>query len=227
MPPGTSPAAVHRSAASRPYRSVLRAEQARATRRRVREAAEHLFLERGYVATSMDDVAAGAGVSRQTVFSAFGTKSKLLKEVVDVRLAGDDEPVAVLDRPAGRRMLAASDPAEAIRLHAALVVGTMARTVGLWRVIVAAADSDPEIEALRFFYDEGRLEGVGAIVDVLARLGALRRHRSRRRAKEAVWLLTGSPTVAVALERGWSQREIERWLADGLRGLLLDERRSP
>ena len=59
-------------AATRAYRSTLRADQARETRRRIREAADSLFLDHGYVATSMDDIAKSAGVSRQTVFSAFG-----------------------------------------------------------------------------------------------------------------------------------------------------------
>ena len=53
----------------RRYDSSARREQARATRRQVLAAATALFLERGYAATTMADVAARAGVVVQTVYS--------------------------------------------------------------------------------------------------------------------------------------------------------------
>src|SRR5215510_5070143 len=126
----------------RAYRSTLRAEQARETRRRIRAAADGLFLERGYVDVSMDDVARAAGVARQTVFTAFGSKAKLLKEVVDVRIAGDDEPLSIAERPAAQRILAATDPVDAIRRQAELIVETTSRVAPLWPAITAAAGSD-------------------------------------------------------------------------------------
>lgn len=46
----------------------------------------------------MRAVAADAGVALPTVELVFGTKAKLLKAVVDVAIAGDDEPVPMLDR---------------------------------------------------------------------------------------------------------------------------------
>src|SRR5918911_3683012 len=109
---------------SRPYRSALRADQARETRRRIRTAADALFLARGYTDVSMDEIARAAGVARQTVFSTYGSKAKLLKEVIDVRLAGDDEPVSIIERPAAQRMLASTDPVGAIRRQAKLIVET-------------------------------------------------------------------------------------------------------
>src|SRR5689334_960995 len=102
--------AVKKSQAPRAYQSTLRADQARQTRRRIREAADTLFLDKGYVATSMDDIATAAAVSRQTVFSAFGSKANLLKEAFDVRLAGDDEPKALAERPEVQRILEELDP---------------------------------------------------------------------------------------------------------------------
>src|SRR5688572_19924293 len=104
----------------RRYESTLRADQARETRRRIRTAAEALFVERGWSSTSMDDIAKAAGVSRQTVFTAFGSKAGLLKEVCDVALAGDDEPLSVQERPDAQRVMASPDAATAVRLHAKL-----------------------------------------------------------------------------------------------------------
>src|SRR4051812_172062 len=83
----------------RPYASAVRAEGARRTRAAVVAAAGALFLEQGYDSTSLAAVAQRAGVARPTVVAAFGSKPALLSRVLDEALAGDDEPVAVRDRP--------------------------------------------------------------------------------------------------------------------------------
>jgi AcrR family transcriptional regulator len=206
----------------RRYRSTLRAEQAKDTRRRIRAAADALFLERGYTDVSMDYIAEAAGVARQTVFSAFGSKAGVLKEVLDVRLAGDDAPLAIVERPAARRMLASTDPHDAVRRQARIIVETGARVAPLWPALREAAATDAEIAELVRFYDEGRHAGIGAIVDVVANLGALRRGRSRAKAKDAVFLLTDPSTIYHAQQLGWSSAEIERWYTDCLSALLLD-----
>jgi AcrR family transcriptional regulator len=206
----------------RRYRSTLRAEQARETRRRIRAAAEVLFLDRGYTDVSMDDIAAAAGVARQTVFTTFGSKAKLLKEIFDVRLAGDDEPLSIAERPAAQRMLASTDPVDAVRRQAKIFVETALRVVPLWPAIAAAAAVDREIADLVRVYDQGRHEGVGTVVDVVARLGALRRGRSRAKAKDAVSLLTSPGVVHGALTLGWSAAELERFYTECLLALLVD-----
>jgi TetR/AcrR family transcriptional regulator, regulator of autoinduction and epiphytic fitness len=208
----------------RRYRSTLRADQARETRRRIRAAADALFLERGYAAVSIDDIARAAGVARQTVFTVFGSKAKLLKEVLDVRLAGDDEPLSIAERPAGQRVLAATDPVDAIRRQAKLIVETAGRVAPLWPAMTSAAADDAEMAELVRFYDEGRHEGIGVIVDVVAALGALRKDRSRAKARDAVWLLTSPAVVHGAQSRGWSPAELERWYVDCLTAVLLDPR---
>jgi len=88
-----------RADVKRQYRSELRQAQAATTRRTVIEAAGRLFAERGYVATTIEDIAALAGVSRATVFTAVGGKPLLLKTAYDVAIVGDDEPVALVERP--------------------------------------------------------------------------------------------------------------------------------
>ena len=88
-----------------PYRSALREEQARATRRRIVDAGRELFLQRGYGPTTIDAIAERAEVSRKTVFTSVGGKAVVLKLAFDWALAGDDEPVALADRPEVRRMM--------------------------------------------------------------------------------------------------------------------------
>src|SRR6478752_2176660 len=102
------------------YRSELRDEQARATRRRVVDAAAGLFTALGFAANTIDAVADAAGVSRKTVFTAVGGKVELIKLAYDYATAGDDEPLTMAQRPALQEVmaLARTDPRAAFRLWA-------------------------------------------------------------------------------------------------------------
>src|SRR5919205_4401603 len=91
----------------RRYTSTIARGQARTA---ILEAAGSLFAERGFRGTSIEDIAAAAGVARPTVFTAVGGKAVILKEVVDRALAGDDEPVPVSRRPWFRTMIDEPDP---------------------------------------------------------------------------------------------------------------------
>ena len=88
---------------ARPYRSPRRDEQARQTRGAVLAGARELFLDPGYHATTIDEIAAAAGVSKPTVFTAVGNKTQLLKVVRDVAMAGDDAAAPVAERPSVER----------------------------------------------------------------------------------------------------------------------------
>src|SRR3954447_1704856 len=92
----------------RVYHSPLRAEQALRTRAAVLDAAGRCFLERGYAATTMRDVAARAGVSVQTVFGQ-GSKAALLLACVDRAVVGDDEQAPMAERELFVRLVEAPD----------------------------------------------------------------------------------------------------------------------
>jgi AcrR family transcriptional regulator len=65
----------------------------------VLRAARELFIARGYPATTIEEIAGRAGVSKPTVFAAVGSKQAILKQLRDIAVAGDDEPVPVAERP--------------------------------------------------------------------------------------------------------------------------------
>src|SRR3954451_1247398 len=98
------------TAGKRGYRSPLRAEQAQRTRAAVLDAAARCFLDQGYAATTMKDVAAAAGVSVQTVFGQ-GSKASLLLACVDRAVVGDDQNVPLAQREMVTRLLGAPDRA--------------------------------------------------------------------------------------------------------------------
>ena len=103
---------------ARRYRSPRREQQARRTRARIIAAAARRFLAYGYAATTMRAVAADAGVALPTVELAFGTKARLLKAVIDVAIAGDDEPVPMLAREWAERAESMAGPAEFVAVFA-------------------------------------------------------------------------------------------------------------
>ena len=71
------------SGKSRSYDSPKRRAQADETRRAIADAARRLFLERGWSATRVRDVAAESGVSEPTVFAVYGNKAGLAMGLLD------------------------------------------------------------------------------------------------------------------------------------------------
>ncbi|OWY61745.1 hypothetical protein B7486_62165 [cyanobacterium TDX16] len=177
----------------------------------------------GYLATSMTDVAAEAGVSRQTVFSAYGSKAKLLKEVVDVRIVGDDAPLGVDDRRHTAVISSTDDPVLAVRTLANLTRSISEGVAPLWPMVYEAAAVEPEIAELSRAMDEGRWHGVHHLPLRLAELGALTSRWTVDQATDAAWLINSPTTGIAALTRGWSFDDYERWLFEALVGLLLDD----
>src|SRR6476646_7026379 len=108
-------------------RRVRAEEERRATQRRVVEAARRLFLSKGYVATTMAEIAREAGVALQSVYSAGQSKADLLHLVTDLAVAGDDQEVMLIERPEYQAIRAESDPVQQLRMIANLIAPTMER----------------------------------------------------------------------------------------------------
>ncbi len=161
------------TSAPRPYRSPLRLEQSRITRRRIVDAGAELFVELGYGPTTIDAIADRAGVSRRTIFTSVGTKADLLKLAFDWTLAGDDEPVAIADRPTTKQLMQAHDPVEVLESWIAMNAAISERIATLYLVLLVAADADDEVAALLATTDAQRLDGARQVVGRLAELGGL------------------------------------------------------
>ena len=123
----------------RSYDNSRRRADAEARQRRIVEAATALFVEQGFGATSIDQIAAAADVSPQTIYATYGSKAAVLSRAIDVALLGDYEDRSFVDRipllgpPGGeewycdRRTVRASTPRKSGWPHAG------ARAVGLHR----------------------------------------------------------------------------------------------
>src|SRR6476619_5236391 len=157
----------------RRYDATRRRQQAEATRAHILEAAQRLFERDGYVATTMADVAAEAGVALKTVYLAFDTKSGLLRAVWDVLLRGPiDQSVA--DLPWYREVLEEPDPVRQLQLNARNSRNAKERIGGLLRVIRDAAGADPDMAELWQLIETDFYANQRVVVELLAERGALR-----------------------------------------------------
>src|SRR3954451_8842368 len=153
---------------------VSRAEQTRATRRRIIDAAAAQFVAHGYGATLLDQVAERAGVAVQTVYFHFCNKRTLLKEALDVAAVGDDDPVPLLERPWAREIQQEADPRRIIERW--LVTGReiVDRVAPLMRVVRGATSTDAEVAAQWNANQEQTRTAYGFLIGLLAERSALR-----------------------------------------------------
>jgi AcrR family transcriptional regulator len=194
----------------------------RRTRAAVVEAARRLFLERGYVATTMEAISQLADTPQPTVYRLFSSKLGILRALLDVSIAGDDEAVAMADRPQVRSLAASTDPRQTLTRFAALVGGLMVRTGPVHRVLEEAARSDRGAAAVLAEIARQRHDGQRLVTRSLARAGALRAGLKERDAADIVHALA-SPEVyrLLVTDRGWSSERHEQWLASILMDQLL------
>jgi AcrR family transcriptional regulator len=207
----------------RPYKSAVRAEGARRTRKAIVVAATDLFVQRGYEGTSLAEIAAAAGVARPTLVAAFGTKPALVSRVLDEALAGDDEPVPVRDRPWFRPVWEATTAHDALQAyaHVCLVIGR--RAAAVVEMLRRASDSAPEVAELWRSWLRGRHAGATMVVQRDVVSASLRPGLTPETAADVLWRLNDPDHYAsLVTDRGWHEERFESWLADAMIALLLD-----
>jgi AcrR family transcriptional regulator len=204
----------------------LRTAKAARTRQAVIAAAQRLFVEHGYVGTSVQAIADAAGVSRATVFNSVGLKPALLRACYDVATVGDDVPVPLPQRPGLLAVRDEPDQRRAIDLYAAVITGIGERLSGTYEVFRAAAATDPEIRAQWAIIQAERLGGSRGFVRILAAKGPLRDDLDLQEAEDVVWAhIDASLYHRLVVERGWSSSHFEAWLARSLTTYLLNPAR--
>jgi AcrR family transcriptional regulator len=207
----------------RGYDNSRRAEQARENRARILGAARDLLLADGYGRTTIGRVAAAAGVSAESVYKTFGSKAALAKAVYDVTLVGDDEPVALRDRPEFAALLAETDPRRTLELYAGVGRTLWDRLGPLLAVVLdgAAAGDRDLVEFVATIRRESHA-GASGVVARLDAMGALRPGLTVERAGDELWMLIQPESYRLLVGvRGWSMDELQAWLARSAVAALL------
>ena len=210
-------------AESRRYSMSLREEQTAATKRRILDAASRLFTARGYLGTKLGGIADAAGVSVQTIYNLVGGKAVLLKEVYDVTLAGDDEPLPMERRPLALAVRDAATGRESLARYA-----TMSRVLGerllplLTMLLAQAATGDPELREFAATVEAERAAGTRGVATHVAERFGLRAGLDAGAAADVLWTLT-APEITGRLVhgRGWGWDRYERWLGTTMADALL------
>ena len=188
-----------------------------------------LFAERGYQATTIDAISDRADVPPATVYRLFSSKLGILKAMLDVSIAGDDQPLSLPERPGGRprsppsptrRSCSPGSPASPWPSTRGAATSTASSS--------SAAGSDPAAAELFADYQQQRTHGQGQIARALARAGALRPGLRGTDAADLIHALM-SPELyrLLVIDRGWSPERYERWLAATLADQLTSPERTP
>lgn len=204
-------------------KATKRAEQARATRRRIIECGRQLFLEQGYAATTLDQIAAAAGVAVQTVYFHFGNKRTVLKEVMDVAAVGDDEPVPLLDRPWIQAVRDEPDPRRALEIWLETSRAIYDRVAALLSVVRDAAGADPEMAEQWRVNEEQRYTAYRWLAGLLDAKGdALRPGLTVDEATDVIFaLLNYEMYLRFTVVRGWPPARWQDWAADTIARAIL------
>jgi TetR/AcrR family transcriptional repressor of mexJK operon len=205
-------------------------DQRRSTRKRraILDAATTAFLNKGYLGTSMDEIAALARVSKQTVYKHFADKESLFTEIVTSTVNEISDPVY---EEVVRLADSGDIEADLRDLARRLVARVMQpRLLELRRLVIAEACRFPELG--RAFYERGPGRTISALASVfeqLAARGALRLDDPALAAAHFNWLIMSAP-VNQAMMLGSdpipSRRELNR-CADAGVGAFLAAYRSP
>lgn len=185
------------------YHSPLRERQAAETRRIILDAAFELFAAKGWAATTLTAVAQSAGVSVDSIYSGFGTKSALLMEVVEIALVGDDDAAPMAERPDFVRF-GDGDRDERVRTGVRYTMTTYERAAPILATLREAGASD-ETASERFErFNSDRHELMSAGMSLI--MGA----EAPDEVTDVVWALL-SPEVFAHLKdgRGWDEDRIE------------------
>ena len=179
-------------------------------------AATALFLERGYAGATVRAIAEAAGVAVPTVELGFGTKARLLKAAIDVAIAGDDEPVPVLDRAWAETARNATSTAALLAVAAEVIAAAQSRSAGLVLAVFEGGRTDPELAALARELTDQRAGTARWLVDALAALAP-----PHADAADDLWLLM-DPAIFDRLvrHRGWTPERYGRWFARTAHALL-------
>lgn len=203
---------------TRSYNSTFREQRALETRRQIADAAKALFISKGYELTTIEQIAENAHVAVPTVYSVFGSKKEIIKDLVSQVRFG---PFIQEFHQRSQMKMTSLDRVRLIARFVRNVNEASADVNQLFRLGKVSApeivEIDRERNALRF---ESQKKGIQHLADE----GALKPQLSFQKARDILWSLT-SPDLyhLFTAERKWTPEEFESWLTETLASQLLGE----
>ena len=187
-------------------------------RSKIIEAARRVFVNPGYAAATIKQLAEAANVSVQSVYFVFGNKPSVLSALLDVAVAGDEARVSTLDRPWVAAALGAPHPLEQLRIqihHARLI---LERTADILLALRAAASADEDAALLW----QTNLAQRRTVQQHLM-IGLVEKDPSvdLETAINVALTLTSAETYTdLVVESGWTGEQYEEWVVGTLASTL-------
>jgi AcrR family transcriptional regulator len=193
----------------RSYHSLVRQRQADETRTRIAEAARKLILEKGYSAATMEAIAREAGVATPTVYAVFGSKRRILTELIDRASFGPGYQELV------DKTLQMSDPVARLRQAARIACLIHQAESSELEALRKAGVVNSELIAMEDERECGRYEAQAATIALLVQSGRLLPILHETEARDILWSLTGRAMYRMLVgERHWSSDRYTQWLGD-------------
>jgi len=195
----------------RSYYSLVRSKQADETRARIAAAARKLILSRGFEAATIEAIAREAKVAVPTVYAVFGSKRRILTELVERAAFGP-----VFQKLIGEAE-GLTDPVARLRLTARIARQIYEGERSESELLRKARVVIPELAAREEERNCGRYDAHCITIDYLVRSGRLNPAISMQEARDILWAFTARDLFRLlVVERKWSVKRYEEWLADAL-----------
>jgi AcrR family transcriptional regulator len=200
-----------------------RADKAQQTYQRIVEAATRLFLERGYVSTTIEAIADAADVAVETVYARFRNKANLMVAVKDTAVTeGGGTPLQ--QRPELATLAAEPDQRRQLQIAAALSRGMLQRVSPVYALLRDAAAADDALRGPLAADINRRRDFQRSLVNLIRARGPLRDSLTADQAAETYSALA-NPDLYLLLttHHGWTADHYQAWLATSLQRLLLPD----
>ena len=200
----------------RSYYSLVRQRQADETRARIAAAARQLILNKGYEVATIEAIAREAGVATPTVYAVFGSKRRILTELVDRAAFGPAYQALVAE------VKELFDPVARLRFSARIARQVYDAERTEFDLLRKAGVVIPELAAIEHEKECGRYEGQAPTIALLVQSGQLLSGLDEKEARDIFWTLTARDIYRMlVIERKWSSDRYEKWLSDAIVSALV------
>jgi AcrR family transcriptional regulator len=195
------------------------------TRQRIEEAAARLITRDGYTPTTMQAIAAEAGVHVQTIYLAYKTKPALLAACAARLVAGEeDADTHPSQRRWAREVAAQTDPRAKIARYVKQIADVTPRIIPLLDVLRATGPAEPDVAAFLAQMEHARREGPLQILGLGAAPGTWRPGLTPDDVADIVFAIASPDTLRALIDRcGWKADAAEALIVRTLARELLDQ----
>ncbi|HEY1004130.1 MAG TPA: TetR family transcriptional regulator [Streptosporangiaceae bacterium] len=200
-----------------------RAEKAQQTHRRIVDAATRLFLERGYVPSTIEAIADAADVAVETVYARFRTKANLMVAVKDAAVT-DGGGIPLQQRPELATLAAEADQHRQLQIAAALSRAMLQRVSPVYALLRDAAAADDALREPLAADIDRRRDFQRTLIDLIRARGPLRENLTADQAADTYSALANPDLyLLLTVHHGWTAAHYQAWLASSLQRLLLPD----